>query len=62
MALLGIEVYAPTRTEVRQWSDRKKQITVPVLPSMFLVRIAEQDSAAVFDILGVVRYLFEKGK
>ena len=62
LSALGIEVYAPTRTEVRQWSDRKKKIEVPVLPSMVLVRIAEKDSGLVFDIPGVVRYLFEHGK
>ena len=62
LSALGIEVYAPTKTEVRQWSDRKKKIVVPLLPSMVLVRIEEKDSALVFDIPGVVRYLFEHGK
>ncbi len=62
LSVLGIEVYAPTKTEVRQWSDRKKKVVIPLLPSMVLVRIEEQDSAQVFDIPGVVRYLFEHGK
>ena len=59
---LGVEVYAPTRTEVRQWSDRKKRVQVPLFPSMVLVNIAEKDSNLVFQVPGVVRYLFEQGR
>ena len=59
---LGVEVYVPTRTEVRQWSDRKKKVTVCVLPSMVLVCLEEKDTAMVFNVPGVVRYLFEEGK
>jgi len=62
LADLGIVVYAPTRTEVRQWSDRKKKIQVPILPSIVLVNIAEKDTNLVFQVPGVVRYLFEQGK
>ena len=36
LSVLGIENYTPTRMEVRQWSDRKKKIVVPLLPSMVL--------------------------
>ena len=59
---LGLVVYAPTRTEVRHWSDRKKRVQVPILPSMVLVNIAEKDTNLVFQVPGVVRYLFEQGK
>ena len=34
---MGIKAYCPTRNEIRLWSDRKKRIEVPVLPSMVLV-------------------------
>ena len=59
---LGILVYVPIRTEVRQWYDRKKKVTVCVLPSMVLVCLEEKDAARVFEVPGVVRYLFEHGK
>ena len=59
---MGIENYTPTRIEVRQWSDRKKKITVPLLPSMVLVSLHEKNVNKVFEVPGVVRYLFEKGK
>ena len=54
----GIEAYCPVKLEVKQWSDRKKKILVPVLPSMILVNIDEKERNKVFDIPGVVRYMF----
>ena len=62
LSVLGIENYTPTRMEVRQWSDRKKKILVPLLPSMVLVNIHEKEVNKIFEVAGVVRYLFEKGK
>ena len=55
---IGIKAYCPVRTEVKFWSDRKKSILVPVLPSMVLVKIEKNKRNQVFDIPGVVRYMF----
>jgi transcription antitermination factor NusG len=54
----GIKAYCPVKQEIKQWSDRKKKILVPVLPSMVLVKIDEKQRNKVFDIPGVVRYMF----
>ena len=62
LSVLGIENYTPTRLEIRQWSDRKKKTLVPLLSSMVLVSIHEKEVNKVFEVAGVVRYLFEKGK
>ena len=59
---LGIEVYCPTRKEIRIWSDRKKRVDVPVLPSMVLVKLDEKNINDVFNINGVIRYMFWLGK
>ena len=59
---LGVKVYTPTKIEVRQWSDRKKKITIPLLPSMVLVQVLEKEVDRVFEIPGVLRFLFEHGK
>ena len=59
---LGIEVYTPARIEVKQWSDRKKKIITPLLPSMVLVCLLEKEVDTVFEVPGVLRYLFEQGK
>ncbi len=58
----GISAYCPVKEEIKQWSDRKKKILVPVLPSMVLVNIDEKERNKVFDIPGVVRYMFWLGK
>ena len=58
----GIECYCPTRTDVRQWSDRKKKVQVPVLPSMVLVHIEDKYRNRVFDFAQAVRYLFWMNK
>ena len=59
---LGINAYCPTRSEIRFWSDRKKRIEVPVLPSMVLVNINDKDINKVFDCSSVIRYMFWLGK
>ena len=59
---LGINAYCPTRSETRFWSDRKKRIEVPVLPSMVLVKIDEKDFNNVFASSLVVKYMFWLGK
>ena len=58
---MGISAYCPTRYEIRLWSDRKKRIQVPVLPSMVLVNIDDKDINRVFESPGVLRYMFWEG-
>ena len=59
---LGINAYCPTRFEIKIWSDRKKKIDKPVLPSMVLVNINDNDINRVFESPLVVRYMFWMGK
>ncbi len=59
---LGIKVYCPTCVQVRQWSDRKKKIRTPLLPSMLLVNLPEAQRHRVFEASGVTHYLFWLGK
>ena len=58
----GINAYCPTFTQIKQYSDRKKKVQKPLLPSYVLVQLSEQDRPNVFSIPGVVRYLFWLGK
>ena len=59
---LGIDAYCPTRPELKLWSDRKKRVYKPVLPSMVLVNIDIKDINRVFESPLVVRYMFWMGK
>ena len=58
----GIECYCPLITRIKQWSDRKKKVEVPLFNSYVFVQLAESDRNSVFDTVGVVRYLFWLGK
>lgn len=57
----GIECYCPIITQVKQWSDRKKKVEVPLFNSYVFVHLADKDRNSVFQIAGVVRYLFWLG-
>jgi transcriptional antiterminator RfaH len=59
---MGIEVYCPMVTQVKQWSDRKKKVESPLISSYVFVKIEEKNRNIVFEVPGVVRYLFWLGK
>lgn len=43
----GIENYCPLNRVYRQWSDRKKQISIPLFTSYVFVRVYETDLALI---------------
>lgn len=59
---IGIECYCPLITQIKEWSDRKKKIEVPLFNSYVFVQLEEGDRNSVFQVPGVVRYLFWLGK
>ena len=59
---LGIEAYCPMVTVMKQWSDRKKKVEVPLINSYVFVNIDERQRDDVFNVSGIVRYLFWLGK
>ncbi|MFB3389200.1 UpxY family transcription antiterminator [Flavobacterium sp. LAR06] len=59
---IGIECYCPTVTQIRQWSDRKKKVVVPLFNSYVFVQLPEIEKNSVFTVPGVIRYLFWLGK
>lgn len=62
LAALGIEVYCPLVTTIKQWSDRKKKVESPLIPSYVFVKIEEANRKDVFQVAGVVQYVFWLGK
>lgn len=59
---MGIEAYCPVVTTLKQWSDRKKKVTAPVLPSYVFVCLDAAQRNIVFQVAGVVRYVFWLGQ
>ncbi len=58
----GFETFCPCKTEVRQWSDRKKKVKVPYFRSYVFVRLAATDKLKVLQTPGAVRFLYWLGK
>ncbi len=59
---IGVRAYCPVYTQLKQYSDRKKNVIKPLLRSYVLVKIEDKDRDQVFEIPGVVRYVFWLGK
>jgi len=55
---MGITVYCPMINQIRQWSDRKKRVEVPLISSYVFVQLKERDREAVFEVPGIVRYVY----
>ena len=62
LLFIGINAYCPTRPEIKIWSDRKKRVGVPLLPSMLLVKIDDKNINKVFECPLILRYMFWLGK
>ncbi|SDS33340.1 Transcription antitermination factor NusG [Gillisia sp. Hel1_33_143] len=58
----NLEIFCPLVKEVRQWSDRKKKVEIPLFNSYVFVKIKEKQRNVVFNCPGVVRYLYWLGK
>ena len=59
---MNIQVFLPTKVEHKKWSDRIKKVESPLLPSTVFVQTSNTDRNKVFNVPGVVRYLFWLGK
>ena len=59
---IGISCYCPTVTIIKQYSDRKKKMLRPLIPSYVFVLIEEDRRNDIFSVFGVVRYMFWLGK
>ena len=62
LANIGIEAYCPMVTEIKQWSDRKKKVETPLIRSYVFVNLEEKERNNVFQVHGIVRYLYWLGK
>jgi len=58
----GFNVYLPLITTVRQWSDRKKKVQLPLISSYVFVQIKESELNDILPYAGVVRILKHLGK
>jgi transcription antitermination factor NusG len=57
-----VEAYVPLIKTMRQWSDRKKMVELPLLNGYVFVRIAEAEKETVLQTKGVVGFVRSEGK
>ncbi len=62
LSTLNIESYCPTFRIIKQYSDRKKRIKKPLLPSYVMVYVSDKERAKVFSVPGIINYVFWLGK
>jgi transcription antitermination factor NusG len=58
----NITSFLPIKKEIKQWSDRKKWVEQPLLPSYLFVKISTADHFNVLNTPGAVRYVSFEGK
>lgn len=59
----GVEVYLPIRTQIRQWSDRRKKVDMPIISSYLFVRIVYlQERQILYDTPGFVTFVYQEGR
>lgn len=56
------EVYCPLIETVKQWSDRRKKVKVPLFNSYIFVKLEERDMQTVLRDPGVLNFVFWLGK
>lgn len=57
-----IEVFLPMKKTIRQWSDRKKMVEVPLINSYLFVKVSEREYYDVLNANGAVKYISFGGK
>jgi len=62
LAQNGFEVYCPMKTTLKQWSDRKKKVSTPLLPSYIFIKVTEKKRAIPLKDPSVLNYIFWLGK
>ncbi|PIP76443.1 MAG: hypothetical protein COW85_14210 [Ignavibacteria bacterium CG22_combo_CG10-13_8_21_14_all_37_15] len=59
---LELEVYLPTITRLKQWSDRKKKVTEPLISSYIFIYASEKERLLALEQDAVVRCVFDCGR
>ena len=57
-----INYYLPVITRLKQWSDRKKKITEPVLRGYIFIFADEKERNLSLQLLSIVRCIFDNGR
>lgn len=59
---MGVETYLPLKKSVRQWSDRKKIVDMPLINSYIFVKTIQESLYDLIKVEGVTRYISFSGR
>jgi transcription antitermination factor NusG len=62
LAKIGVEHYLPLQWTIRQWSDRRKKVQVPLINSYIFVHIKPKEHMRVVLVPGIVKIIHFSGK
>lgn len=62
LSTLGFEVYCPTQSTIKQWSDRKKKVVEPLFKSYLFIKIKPSERQLIVHVPGFVAYVFWLGQ
>jgi transcription antitermination factor NusG len=54
---IGWEIFSPFVTTIRQWSDRKKKVTTPLIPAVIFVHCTQRELQYIYGEYGVLTVL-----
>ncbi len=58
----NIKAYLPLQNVIRQWSDRKKEIKIPMFPNYVFINSSERERFNLLKIGGVLKFITFEGK
>jgi len=59
---LGVQLYLPSTTVLRKWSDRKKEIVVPIIRGYIFIYANEKERLYSLEQKSIVKCLFDGGR
>lgn len=58
----GIKAFLPLKKTLKRWSDRKKIVEEPLIPSYIFVHIRAEQAPEVLQVNGIVKFIYFSGK
>ncbi|MBF6627788.1 MAG: UpxY family transcription antiterminator [Proteiniphilum sp.] len=62
LTAMGIESFLPVQKEIRQWSDRKKEVERVLISMMIFVKVNREEQQRLLLLPAVLRYMVLRGE
>ncbi|EOR93408.1 NusG antitermination factor [Arcticibacter svalbardensis MN12-7] len=58
----NLKAYLPMQRVIREWSDRKKEIQMPLFPNYIFINTTEKERISFFKINGILKFISFDGR